>query len=259
MDFLDFEDLVNLEQKFYDEGFKEGYDHGKIHGMIEGRTLGGQKGFEIWEELGYYEGFAICWKNLMVANSSSGRESGGQVVKEGNETSKTHSDRVLNQLDQLISSIAKFPVENPSDSSTAVGIKENDLVGGTEILQIRSETETAPHKEEIDLVRQLAHIRSRYKLLCSSIGIKPRLIPAPSSSLASDSPAAEGTAPRDDPKLNSGSIEVQIEQNEIPAAEETQERAVADTPVKSKKKRIWSMQKGGQSKDPPLTPGSLSF
>ena len=38
--------------------------------MIEGRALGRQKGFEIWEELGFYEGFAICWKSVIRANIS---------------------------------------------------------------------------------------------------------------------------------------------------------------------------------------------
>jgi hypothetical protein len=30
--------------------------------LIEGRALGGEKGFEMWEELGFYEGFARMWK-----------------------------------------------------------------------------------------------------------------------------------------------------------------------------------------------------
>lgn len=37
-------------------------EHGKIHGRIEGREFGKTKGFEMWEELGFYEGFANVWK-----------------------------------------------------------------------------------------------------------------------------------------------------------------------------------------------------
>jgi len=60
--FMDF-DLDDVVNRFYDDGFKDGYDHGRIHGLIEGRALGKQKGCEIWEELGFYEGFALCWRS----------------------------------------------------------------------------------------------------------------------------------------------------------------------------------------------------
>jgi hypothetical protein len=80
----DFDSLVNLEQtyaflpsintrltvsrflsSFFDEGYKDGYAHGRIHGLIEGRALGREKGFEMWEELGYYEGLAQTWKAFL--------------------------------------------------------------------------------------------------------------------------------------------------------------------------------------------------
>ncbi len=83
MDF-DLESLVNVEQsygplhyhlhglifircRFYDEGYKDGFAHGRIHGLIEGRALGREKGFEMWEELGFYEGFALMWKSILEA------------------------------------------------------------------------------------------------------------------------------------------------------------------------------------------------
>ena len=49
---------------FYDSGFQDGFEHGRIHGLIEGRALGREKGFEVWEELGYYEGFALIWRAI---------------------------------------------------------------------------------------------------------------------------------------------------------------------------------------------------
>jgi hypothetical protein len=63
--------------RFYDEGYKDGYEHGTIHGMIEGRALGTQKGYELWEELGFYEGFALCWRDLI--NAESAKESHAQT------------------------------------------------------------------------------------------------------------------------------------------------------------------------------------
>ena len=47
---------------FYDSGYNDGFAHGRIHGLIEGRALGREKGFEMWEELSFYEGFALTWK-----------------------------------------------------------------------------------------------------------------------------------------------------------------------------------------------------
>jgi hypothetical protein len=32
--------------------------------LIEGRALGREKGFEMWEELGYYKGFALTWRAI---------------------------------------------------------------------------------------------------------------------------------------------------------------------------------------------------
>ena len=61
--------------RFYDEGYKDGFAHGRIHGLIEGRALGREKGFEMWEELGFYEGFALVWHAVL---SAQGGGSGAQ-------------------------------------------------------------------------------------------------------------------------------------------------------------------------------------
>jgi hypothetical protein len=43
-----------MENKFYLEGYEEGLFAGKEKGLLEGQTLGYKKGFEIWDELGFY-------------------------------------------------------------------------------------------------------------------------------------------------------------------------------------------------------------
>ena len=79
-DDFDLESLAHLEQtyvwtlnwwfpiwqiiSFYDAGYEDGFAHGRIHGLIEGRALGREKGFEMWEELGFYEGFASTWQTI---------------------------------------------------------------------------------------------------------------------------------------------------------------------------------------------------
>ncbi|KAI0795896.1 hypothetical protein C8Q75DRAFT_711061 [Abortiporus biennis] len=94
MDF-DLESLVHVEQSFYDEGYADGHAHGRIHGLIEGRALGREKGFEMWEEIGYYEGFALMLKSVYDNNDSN-------------------SDRPLHHITHLLDMINRFPKTNPS-------------------------------------------------------------------------------------------------------------------------------------------------
>ena len=54
---------------FYDSGYHDGFAHGRIHGLIEGRALGREKGFEMWEEIGFYEGFALTWRAILKQQS----------------------------------------------------------------------------------------------------------------------------------------------------------------------------------------------
>jgi len=69
---FDLEELVNLEQTFYTVGYEEGYAHGRLHGLIEGRALGAEEGFELWEELGFYEGAARLWMAISSSTDLSG-------------------------------------------------------------------------------------------------------------------------------------------------------------------------------------------
>jgi len=59
---------------FYESGYRDGYDHGRTHGLIEGRSFGREKGYEIWEELGFYEGFASTWKSFLVKHGTGDDE-----------------------------------------------------------------------------------------------------------------------------------------------------------------------------------------
>lgn len=53
---------------FYDAGYADGHTHGRLHGLIEGRALGRDKGYELWEEIGFYEGFAKFWQQTARAS-----------------------------------------------------------------------------------------------------------------------------------------------------------------------------------------------
>ncbi|KAL4067223.1 hypothetical protein V8B97DRAFT_2009275 [Scleroderma yunnanense] len=123
---FDLEELVHLEQTFYDAGYADGFAHGRIHGLIEGRELGREKGFEIWEEIGFYEGFALTWKAI--------------YDHQGND-----KDR-LRVFYFCFASRSNHPLIDPHTSA-----------------------------EEIDMEKLQRQIRSRYKALCASLGVRPTL------------------------------------------------------------------------------------
>ena len=61
---------ATAKRRFYEQGYQDGYAHGRVHGLIEGRALGREKGFEMWEELGFYEGFARMWGAILRAQGT---------------------------------------------------------------------------------------------------------------------------------------------------------------------------------------------
>lgn len=60
-----FDGLLELESTFYQAGYDGGFPHGEVHGLFEGRELGRDKSWELWEELGYYEGAAKLWQAIL--------------------------------------------------------------------------------------------------------------------------------------------------------------------------------------------------
>ncbi|KAH7924469.1 DUF1715-domain-containing protein [Leucogyrophana mollusca] len=132
-DDFDLEALVHLEQTFYDSGHADGFAHGRIHGLIEGRALGREKGFEMWEELGFYEGFALTWQAIYT---QQGRD----------------DQRAMHHIKHLLELISQFPRINPSAAQAE-----------------------SSSNEELDISKLLRQIRSRYKALCASLGVRPTL------------------------------------------------------------------------------------
>lgn len=57
--------------RFFETGYQDGLRHGQEHGLFEGKAFGREKGFELWEEIGFYEGFGDVWKEICE------REDGG--------------------------------------------------------------------------------------------------------------------------------------------------------------------------------------
>ncbi|KPM39078.1 hypothetical protein AK830_g7507 [Neonectria ditissima] len=57
------EDVFNIEERFYNEGYEQGLRDGVQAGRIEGRSFGMEKGFEKFLESGRLAGKAVVWAN----------------------------------------------------------------------------------------------------------------------------------------------------------------------------------------------------
>lgn len=87
----------------------------------------------------------------------------------------------LNHAKILLNLIAKFPLSNPSDSATTSITPSTDL-DTAENMALDEFVPPAPSNSaetvEVDLPALLSSIRARYRLLCSSLGARPRLTTA---------------------------------------------------------------------------------
>ncbi|CAJ0753095.1 18881_t:CDS:2, partial [Entrophospora sp. SA101] len=68
---LDFDDLVNLETMFIEIGKEDGIKAGFNSGKLEGYVLGCEKGFEISQEIGFYNGVTEIWLKFIVGLDDS--------------------------------------------------------------------------------------------------------------------------------------------------------------------------------------------
>lgn len=63
-----FEDLFNLEDQYYGEGYDLGVKDGSRAGLIEGRLFGIEKGFEKYAAIGRLHGQAIVWAGRLPSS-----------------------------------------------------------------------------------------------------------------------------------------------------------------------------------------------
>ncbi|TAQ91527.1 hypothetical protein B7494_g194 [Chlorociboria aeruginascens] len=66
-----FDEILGLEEKFYNDGYRQGMVDGVATGRIEGRTFGLEKGFEKYVESGRLYGRSIIWANRIPSFHST--------------------------------------------------------------------------------------------------------------------------------------------------------------------------------------------
>lgn len=69
-----FDDVLNLEQKFYSDGHKQGVADGERAGRTEGRSFGIEKGFEKFLEAGRMYGKAVVWANRLPQSQAQSQQ-----------------------------------------------------------------------------------------------------------------------------------------------------------------------------------------
>ncbi|PWN27336.1 hypothetical protein BDZ90DRAFT_210509, partial [Jaminaea rosea] len=158
------ESANSLEDSAFREGFSSGQAHGKLHGTFEGRALGRDKGFELWDEVGFYEGTARFWRGVLAKQVESlpvGQRSRKQVKQ-------------LQHLEALETLIAAFPTKNKSSggaASVAGSAGDGDQAASASVDGAVEDAETL---SKMDISTLLERIRARYKVVCASLGIPAR-------------------------------------------------------------------------------------
>ncbi|KAI1739013.1 DUF1715-domain-containing protein [Xylaria scruposa] len=89
-----FDDLLNLEEEYYREGYEEGVRDGVESGRIEGYSLGLRKGFEKFVEAGRLQSKTVVWANRIPKyqqrrHQQDREQEGAAKVAEGDVESKS--------------------------------------------------------------------------------------------------------------------------------------------------------------------------
>lgn len=115
-----FDDLLGLEDEFYQEGYDAGLADGEHAGMVEGKVFGIEKGYEKALELGKLQGRALVWQMRQRDTSISTEVAQSPLLKylEGSKISS--NSRVTKHIETLlISSSGKHVRDENSDDAVA--------------------------------------------------------------------------------------------------------------------------------------------
>ena len=94
-----FDDLLSLEEKFYNEGFQLGNTDGATAGRIEGRAFGLEKGFEKYAESGRLHGRSIVWAGRLIQyNSDASGRCQDSVRQNRNKPTVSVQDETIKSL-----------------------------------------------------------------------------------------------------------------------------------------------------------------
>ncbi|RDW60880.1 hypothetical protein BP6252_12263 [Coleophoma cylindrospora] len=87
-----FDEILGLEEQFYDEGYQQGMADGIKAGRIEGRTFGLENGFKKYVENGKLHGKSLVWVNRLASlqpSTNSLQEPSGHAASESSDVKST--------------------------------------------------------------------------------------------------------------------------------------------------------------------------
>jgi hypothetical protein len=122
-----FDSLLLCEDQLVSKGYSEGLQVGAETGSQEGLSLGFTKGVEVGEEVGFYAGFASAWIDILKSADAA-----------GSSTSSDKNEKVLRQLERLLTQAETFPTANLKD---------------------------------LDILDRLLALRAKFKLVCSLLKV----------------------------------------------------------------------------------------
>ncbi|KAF2480070.1 hypothetical protein BDY17DRAFT_234011, partial [Neohortaea acidophila] len=107
-----FDNLLNLEEQYYQEGYDLGIADGSRAGRIEGRIFGLEKGFEKYIAMGQLAGRAAVW-NARISPSPSSQSTSSALALSENARMQKHVKRLKDLTD-----VETLPTENNEDAVT---------------------------------------------------------------------------------------------------------------------------------------------
>jgi hypothetical protein len=102
-----FDDLLEIENDYYQEGYDAGVADSTYAGLIEGRVFGIEKGYEKALELGKQRGRAMVWERRLDV-SVSGNESSQQMTS-SSESQSTSAPSEAGIMHQITQSLPRLP------------------------------------------------------------------------------------------------------------------------------------------------------
>lgn len=106
-----FDDVLNLEEQYYQEGYAEGLRDGVEAGKIEGRSVGLKSGFEKFLEAGRLQGRALVWANRLPGLTADDGDSKTAPLSVST-TGAPEGDSSVVQAVETTASLPRLPVSN---------------------------------------------------------------------------------------------------------------------------------------------------
>lgn len=89
MQSTNFDEVLGLEEQFYDQGHQQGVSDGIKAGRIEGRTFGLEKGLEKYVQSGRLDGKSIVWANRLPQSKTNKSFKGQTQSEQAQQTVST--------------------------------------------------------------------------------------------------------------------------------------------------------------------------